>query len=176
MHPLHHRDKGRHETRDTRQGDTRHKLARSFSCLLVSCLVSVLKSRRRDSHPHEPHYGCGTFLCRATPASQERKDSNPVRLFWRQLALPGAHSYRSMCLAGIEPGTPRFTASYAEPLHHRHSGRGGSRTHKALRLTRVPGVARHQSGGPSDTAVVPGGIEPPVSSVSGRRLPTRPQD
>ena len=46
-----------------------------------------VKGRRWGSHPHRPHYECGAFLARATPAT--------------------------VCLAGIEPGTPRFTASYA---------------------------------------------------------------
>jgi hypothetical protein len=52
------------------------------------------KSRRLDSHQHEPVYKTGAFLSRATSAKHEREESNPVRQLWRLTALPGAHSYR----------------------------------------------------------------------------------
>src|SRR5215218_3295695 len=71
------------------------------------------ESRRRDSHPHEPHYGCGAFLCRATPASAGVQGIEPCLAVLEAACSPGAHSYRSMCLAGIEPGTPRVTVSCA---------------------------------------------------------------
>ena len=48
--------------------------------------------RRLDSHQHHPVYKTGAFLGRATSAKHERKESNPVRQFWRLTALPGAHS------------------------------------------------------------------------------------
>ena len=54
------------------------------------------KSRRLDSHQHQPVYKTGAFLCRATSAGlvvkHERVESNPVRQLWRLTALPGAHS------------------------------------------------------------------------------------
>ena len=57
-----------------------------------------LKSRWWDSHPHILVYKTSAFLGRATSANDsrcrkhERKDSNPVRWFWRPLTLPGARS------------------------------------------------------------------------------------
>jgi hypothetical protein len=76
---------------------------------------------------------------------QGRKDSNPVREFWRLAALPGAHPYHNPGYsAGVEPGASRFTFSRASvtprtpsprpaPIAEGRSGRGGSRTRKARR-------------------------------------------
>jgi hypothetical protein len=72
---------------------------------------------------------------------QERRDSNPMRRFWRPFALPGAHSCRLRHrsgqgrLGGVEPAAKAFTEPCARPLHYRHhrgppvggpSGRSGS--------------------------------------------------
>ena len=62
---------------------------------LRSATPSDNQGRRLDSHQHEPVYKTAAFLNRATSAinrKQECKESNPVRRFWRPLALPGAHS------------------------------------------------------------------------------------
>ena len=59
---------------------------------MLSVTPSGRKSRRLDLHQHHPVYKTGAFLGRATSAKHERKDSNPVRQFWRLTALPGAHS------------------------------------------------------------------------------------
>ena len=48
-------------------------------------------------------------ICSATSAKHERKDSNPVRQFWRLTALPGAHSYRGYP-TGVEPVLPASQA------------------------------------------------------------------
>ena len=57
--------------------------------------IQSLKSRRLDSHQHEPVYKTGAFLSRATSAKHEREESNPVRQLWRLAALPGAHSCKA---------------------------------------------------------------------------------
>src|SRR5919198_3921315 len=76
-----------------------------------------------------------------------------------------------VCLAGVEPGTPRVTASYAsryttDTVSQRRgweSNPQGLAAHSRSRRGPSPNrVAR--------PSVVPGGIEPPISSVSGRRL------
>jgi hypothetical protein len=136
------------------------------------CHVSFLKSRRRDSHPHRPHYGCGAFLCRATPASAGVQGVEPCLAVLEAACSPGAHSCQpTVCLAGIEPGTPRFTASYADhyttdTVNQRkgwESNPQGLAARSRSRRGPSPGRVAHPS-------VVPGGIEPPISSVSGRRL------
>ena len=60
------------------------------------------QSRRLELHQHLPNQintvKTGAFFSRATSANQhEREESNPVRRFWRPLALPGAHS----CIAVV---------------------------------------------------------------------------
>ena len=71
---------------------------------MLSVTPSRHKSRRLDSHQHQPLYKSGAFLSRATSAiKHEREESNPVRQFWRLAALPGAHS----CVKNsrqLEPG------------------------------------------------------------------------
>src|SRR5262245_49709474 len=65
MHPLHHRDIEQ-RTEDRGQNST--------PCVLSSvlCPLSSDKGRRWGSHPHRPHYECGAFLARATPAAISR--------------------------------------------------------------------------------------------------------
>jgi hypothetical protein len=91
---------------------------------------------------------------------------------------------RPVCLAGIEPGTPRFTASYAsryttDTVNQRRGWESNPQGLAARSLSRRgPSpyrVARPKQIGPMRPIgpigrVVPGGIEPPISSVSGRRL------
>lgn len=69
----------------------------------------------------------------------ERKDSNPVRQFWRLSALPGAHSHRESRRGddgypkGFEPLPPGSQPGMQQPLHHGHhtsSDQGGNRTHR----------------------------------------------
>jgi hypothetical protein len=133
--------------------------------------LQIEENRRRDSHPHEPHYGCGAFLSRATPAAAGVQGIEPCLAVLEAACSPGAHSYRSMCLAGIEPGTPRFTASYAD-----HYTTDTVNQRKGWESNPQGLAARSRSRrGPSPGRVarpliVPGGIEPPISSVSGRRL------
>ena len=54
------------------------------------------QSRRLDSHQHQPVYKTGASLFGHVGNKQEREESNPVKRFWRPLALPGARS----CKAG----------------------------------------------------------------------------
>ncbi len=56
----------------------------------------------------------------ATSAKHERKDSNPVRQFWRLTTLPGAHSYRKRVSDGSRTRTSCFTGRRAYHVHHRH--------------------------------------------------------
>lgn len=48
------------------------------------------QSRRLVSHQHDPVYRTGAFLHQPRRHQHEREDSNPIRQFWRLLALPGA--------------------------------------------------------------------------------------
>ena len=107
--------------------------------------------------------GAAPFCVEPHRHKQERKDSNPVRLFWRQLALPGAHSCFSVCLAGIEPGTSRVTVSCASLYTTDSVQQPGVRSQGSERQL-TPDAC------PPTPGIVPGGIEPPISSVSGRRL------
>jgi hypothetical protein len=52
---------------------------------------------------------------------QGRKDSNPVREFWRLAALPGAHPYSEVegIRRELNPA-PRESQSRVLPLHHEH--------------------------------------------------------
>jgi hypothetical protein len=55
----------------------------------------------------------------ATSAKHERKDSNPVRQFWRLTALPGAHS----CKKGVRRESNPYLSHHKRPciqIHHRH--------------------------------------------------------
>ncbi len=55
--------------------------------------VLPTKSRRLDSHQHQPVYKTGAFLSRATSASStSARSRKSVRQLWRLAALPGAHS------------------------------------------------------------------------------------
>ena len=54
-----------------------------------------LKSRRLDSHQHQPVYKTGAFLVSSHVGKHEREESNPVRQLWRLTALPGAHSCKA---------------------------------------------------------------------------------
>lgn len=56
----------------------------------------------RNAAKPEPSYS-------ATSAKHERKDSNPVRQFWRLTALPGAHSFGGYP-TGVEPVLPASQA------------------------------------------------------------------
>jgi hypothetical protein len=49
------------------------------------------RSRRPDSNRHEPAYKAGASPFGHVGGKQGRKESNPVREFWRLAALPGAH-------------------------------------------------------------------------------------
>ena len=104
-------------------------------------LVSTFKGRRWGSHPHRPHYECGAFLTRATPASCVWRELNP--------APRGSQSR----MQAITPQTQRkgWESNPQGLAAHSRSRRGPS-----------PARVAHP--------IVPGGIEPPISSVSGRRL------
>ena len=54
-------------------------------------LQGLSRSRRPDSNRHEPAYKAGASPFGHVGEEQGRKDSNPVREFWRLAALPGAH-------------------------------------------------------------------------------------
>ena len=95
----------------------------------------------------------------------------PTSTALRVRRLSNSSHTGTVCLAGIEPGTPRFTASYADhyttdTVNQRkgwESNPQGLAARSRSRRGPSPGRVAHPS-------VVPGGIEPPISSVSGRRL------
>ena len=87
----------------------------------------VFKSRRLELHQHDSAYKADAFLGRATSASRGiRRELNPYLLLHRQVCLPRT------------PRTPCCS-----------SGKGGSRTLKAVRLNRLPTGSRRRSGCPS---------------------------
>ena len=98
---------------------TRTKTLGKSCAVRYTIETCLLKSRRLDSHQHQPVYKSGAFLTRATSARKhEREESNPVRQFWRPPALPGAHSCGSKGVArGIEPPPPAWNAG-ALPLSY----------------------------------------------------------
>ena len=89
----------------------------------------------------EPHYGCGAFLCRATPASAGAQGFEPCAAVLEAACSPRSTLLSISVSGGNRTRHPEVHSLVCTPLHHRH---------------RQP--------------VVPGGIEPPISSVSGRRL------
>jgi hypothetical protein len=146
MHPLHHRDSSE---------DRGQKSASSF-CPLSSVLCHLTRAGG----------GIRTHIDRITGAAPfcvEPHRHKSVRL--DSADLP------TVCLAGIEPGTPRFTASYAsryttDTVNQRRGWESNPQGLAARSLSRR-GPSPYRVARPS---VVPGGIEPPISSVSGRRL------
>ena len=54
--------------------------------------VVPTKSRRLDSHQHQPVYKIGASLFGHFGNKQDREESNPVQRLWRPPALPGAQS------------------------------------------------------------------------------------
>ena len=54
----------------------------------------------------------GAWAARPRTREQGRKESNPLRLFWRQAALPGARPCRSAEGAGLEPARACASAAF----------------------------------------------------------------
>ena len=80
---------------------------------------TTIKSRRLDSHQHQPVYKTGAFLSRATSANKhEREESNPVGQFWRPPALPGAHSY---CSKGVRAELNRYLLVHSQTCRNRYT-------------------------------------------------------
>ena len=99
---------------------------------------------------------------------QERKDSNPVRQFWRLLALPGARSCMRGGAEGVEPSPSGSQPAVQEPLHHRPQLKIAEfglqiavwKNH-ALSIRNLKSAIRN--------SVIPGGLEPPVFPMSRER-------
>src|SRR5262249_33101753 len=125
--------------------------------------------RRLDSRQHDPHYGCGAFLSRATSASAGAVGIEPTSSELETAILPLDDApVRSGYRGGVEPAAPAFTAPCATPVHYRHhqsaEGAGveparpcqGSTAFRA-----VPVAVRVAL-----PLVVPGGLEPPTFPMS----------
>ncbi len=158
------------------------------------------ESRRRDSHPHGPRYELGAFLkSRHTGQEQRDKDSNPVRRLWRPRALPGASLCVLRRAAGFIPvvlyvpeddrdkpgrspnkggagGIEPLTSAFTEPRANRYTT---CRIFEQCKVKKEKCKVKDWDDHfafftfPFSLCTAPvilGGVEPPISSVSGRRL------
>jgi hypothetical protein len=80
------------------------------------------KSRRWASHPHGPHYECGAFLTRATPAPIDSRGARSRTLcgcFGGSL-LSQEHTPENHVSGGTRTRHPEVHSLVCMPLHHRH--------------------------------------------------------
>ena len=81
--------------------------------MLLRYTTRTKKSRRLDSHQHDPAYETDAYLVRATSAQHEREESNPVRQLWRLTALARSTlvNRRAQRIISLRPANNYFSNS-----------------------------------------------------------------